>query len=172
MKKWFLAVTLLTFYFSPKAQSMKDLDKKITEIEDRIAIKNLVDTFSILADQKDIQKQGLLFTEDATVESFMQSQSTGVIKGRKQIVDAFTSFLKNFSVVYHINGQQTINLMGDKASAISYCAVTLIGKQNDKTMKTSFGIYYNDDFVKQNGHWLIAKRVSHFVWNETREFNQ
>jgi hypothetical protein len=38
-------------------------------IQDRIAIKNVVDTFSILADQKETNKQTFLFTEDEVVES-------------------------------------------------------------------------------------------------------
>jgi hypothetical protein len=37
-----------------------NLDIKIREIEDRIALKNLVDTFSILTDVKDVDKQVLL----------------------------------------------------------------------------------------------------------------
>ena len=59
MKKYVLVLSLLLFYFLPKAQTMKNddnLKKRISEIEERIAIKNLVDTFSILADQKETQK--------------------------------------------------------------------------------------------------------------------
>ncbi len=71
MKKYVLALAFWFFYFSPKAQTMKDnnLDIKIREIEGRIALKNLVDTFSILADLKGVDKQVLLFTENATVET-------------------------------------------------------------------------------------------------------
>ena len=51
MKISVLALFLLSFYFSTKAQTMTDLNKRISEIEDRIAIKNVVDTFSVLADR-------------------------------------------------------------------------------------------------------------------------
>ena len=173
MKKNVLAFTLLLFYFLPKAQKMNanNLNKRISEIEDRIAIKNLVDTFSILADVKETQKQTLLFTENATVESIMNGQRGAALVGRKQIGDAFANFLSLFETVYHINGQQTVTLNGDKASGISYCAVTLIGVENGKKMKTSFGIYYNDEYVRQNNHWLIAKRTSTFAWQDKQELN-
>ena len=174
MKKYLLILSLLLFYFLPKAQTMKNddnLKKRISEIEDRIAIKNLVDTFSVLADVKETQKQTLLFTENATVESIMNGQRGAALVGRKQIGDAFANFLSLFETVYHINGQQTVTLNGDKASGISYCAVTLIGVENGKKMKTSFGIYYNDEYVRQNNHWLIAKRTSTFAWQDKQELS-
>lgn len=156
------------------AQKIKDsnLEKRIAAIEDRIAIKNVVDTFSVLADVKNVDKQVLLFTEDATVESIRNGQPAGnPLKGRKQIGDAFRSFLNLFEVVYHVNGQQTLTLDGDKASGISYCQVTLIGNENSKKMKTTFGIYYHDEYVKQNGRWLIAKRQSNFTWTDKTEMS-
>jgi hypothetical protein len=71
--------------------------------------------------------------------------------------------------VYHQNGQQNINLMGDKAEAVSYCCVILVGKQNDKEMKTTLYTIYKDVFVKQNGKWLIKHRTSNFVHREVDE---
>ena len=38
-------------------------------------------------------------------------------------------------------------------------------------MKTSFGIYYNHDYIRQNNHWLIAKRTSTFAWQDKQEIN-
>ena len=53
---------------------MKNDKQFSSEMADRMAIKNSVDTFSILADQKETQKQTLLFTEDAIVESISQGR--------------------------------------------------------------------------------------------------
>lgn len=166
MKRLTFLLILLVTYFSPKAQTMKELTARITAIEDRIAIKNVVDTFSILADTKEIDRQVLLFTENGEVESKTNGQSM-LIKGREQLKQAFSAFLANFHTVYHQNGQQTIDLNADKAEATSYCRVILIGKQNDKEMKTTFYIIYKDSFVKQDGKWLIAHRFSNFVTAET-----
>ena len=73
----------------------------IRAIEDRIALKNLVDTFSILADQKETQKQTLLFTEDGVSETHINGQVVASLKGRKQIGDVFATLLNNFETVYY-----------------------------------------------------------------------
>jgi hypothetical protein len=33
-------------------------------------------------------------------------------------------------------------------------------------MKTSIGAYYHDEYVRENGHWLIAYRKATFAWQE------
>jgi hypothetical protein len=172
MKKLILLFTLPLLFTMAHAQKANDLNARITAIEDRIALKNLVDTFSILADQKETQIQSLLFTENATVESRVGSQPGMTLTGRKQIGDAFGAFLSNFETVYHINGQQTVTLQGDKATGISYCQVTMIGQMDGKRYKTTMGVFYNDEYVKQNNRWLIAKRTSNFTWQERQEMGQ
>ncbi len=146
--------------------------KRIGEIEDKIALKELVDTFSILADKKDVKTQVLLFTPDATVETFVGGVSVTKLKGRKETENAFGNFLKNFETVYHFNGQQTVKINGDKASGISYCLVTLIGTENGKKMKTTIGVYYQDEYVRENNRWLIAKRTSVFDWQDKQELGR
>ena len=140
-------------------KSDDNLNKRISQIEDRIALKELVDTFSILADRKDVRAQTQLYS-GGTVETYRKGVLVTKLTGRKEMEDAFGAFLKNFDTVYHFNGQQTVKINGDKASGISYCMVTLIGIENGKKMKTSIGVYYQDEYVRENNRWLIAKRTS------------
>ena len=131
----------------------------IQKLEDQLALKKLVDTFSNLADTKDTRAQMDLFTDDAEVISKADGK-TFVSKGKKDIEKAFADYLKLFDVVYHLNGQQTVEINGDNATGISYCFVTLIG--NGK--KNQSGVRYHDTYVKQNGKWLIKKRESDFMY--------
>ena len=175
MKRIVLLLTLSAFFFSVKAQTQKNNNKRknnLLEIEDKMALKYLVDIFSTWADQKETQKQTFLFTEDATVETFIGGQLVTSLKGRQQIGEAFGNYLALFETVYHLNGQQTVTIHGEQASGISYCLVTLIGLENGKKMKTTSGVYYHDEYVKQNGNWLIAKRTSTFSWQEKTELAQ
>lgn len=168
------AAALLMLAASLNAQSIKnskDLEARIRLIEDKIALKEVVDVFSNLADQKDVDRQLLLFTENASVTSVFNGQSGQPLVGRKQIGAAFSDFLKRFEVVYHVNGQQTVTINGDQASGVSYCMVTLIGSDNGK-MKTTMWVYYNDDFVRVDDKWLIAGRISNFVHREVAEVAQ
>ncbi|WP_425291097.1 nuclear transport factor 2 family protein [Spirosoma linguale] len=152
--------------------AQKTVEERLQQIEDRMALKALVDEFSILADRKDVATQVLLFTEDAKVETMNNGQAVSALVGRKQIGDAFANFLALFEVVYHINGQQTVTIAGNKASGISYCEVTLVGDQNGKKMKTKMGVHYKDEYVKQNGKWLIANRQSTFAWRDVQPLGQ
>jgi hypothetical protein len=108
----------------------------------------------------------MLFTEDGIVESISNGQPSSTLKGREQLKQAFSAFLSNFHTVYHQNGQQTITLHFNKAEAVSYCRVILVGKQNDKEMKTTLYTIYKDLLEKENGKWLIKHRTSNFVHRE------
>lgn len=170
MKQMIISFFILSITSSTFAQTMKEKTtaQRLADIEDRIAIKKLVDEFSILADTKEIDKQVLLFTEDGIVESVSNGQSN-VLKGREQLKQVFTAFLSNFHTVYHQNGQQTIELKGNGAVATSYCLVILVGKQDGKEMKTTLYAIYKDVLVKEKGKWLIKHRTSNFVHREVVE---
>ena len=139
---------------------------KSSQIEDQLALKKLVDTFSNLADLKDVKSQMNLFTDDAQVISKTNNQNFES-KGKKEIEKAFADYLALFDIVYHLNGQQTVEIKGDHATGISYCFVTLIGKGK----KNQSGVRYNDTYVKKNGKWLIQKRVSEFLFTSVDPYN-
>lgn len=143
--------------------------QRVAAIEDKLAIKFVLDEFSNLADTKETDKQVLLFTEDGVVESVIAGQPPIILNGREQIKQAFSAFLADFETVYHQNGQQTIRLDGEKAETVSYCKVTLVGHQNEKQTKTTFYIIYRDSFVRIYSHWMISHRIADFVYQETEE---
>lgn len=150
---------------------IKNIEKRLHTIENKMAIKNVVDTFSTLADTKEIDKQVLLFTEDGEVESITNGQSN-VLKGRQKLKEAFSNFLSNFHTVYHQNGQHTIDeLTENNAKATSYCRVILVGEQNGKQINTTLYTIYKDEFVKENGIWLIKHRTSNFIHRQMEEVN-
>jgi uncharacterized protein (TIGR02246 family) len=160
---------LLCFTANAQKMNNQSIENRLNAIEDRIAIKAIVDEFSNLADTKELDKQVMLFTEDGIVETISKGQPPIVLKGREQMKQAFSKFLSNFHTVYHQNGQQTIQLDGSKAETVSYCRVILIGKQGDKEMKTTLYVMYKDSFVKIDGKWLIKHRISNFIHRETED---
>ena len=139
-------------------------------MEEKLALKELVDTFSILADQKDTDAQAMLFTEDATLKSYRGEELLSQQQGRQAIGNACGQFLALFDTVFHINGQQVAALTDDThATGTAYCQVVLIGldASGQRTM-TSQGTWYDDRYVKMDGKWLIANRTSHFVWSDSK----
>jgi hypothetical protein len=168
MLKLFLVGAALAVPFAVQAQTAPaSAEARLQILEDRAALKSLVDNFSVLADRKDVASQVLLFTEDATVESYSEGKKGSSFTGREAIGKAFAAYLALFDTVYHINGQQTVEIKGDRATGVSYCQVILIGTEGGKRIKNSSGVIYNDEYVRREGKWLIAKRTSHFTWRDS-----
>ena len=136
------------------------------EIAQRIALRELVDTFSNLADEKNVAAQIPLFTADAHINVVMEGKEVFDLKGHPQILEAFSGYLAQFSVVYHQNGQQTVTINENSASGIAYCQVTLIKEDNGQRIKQTSGVRYHDRYVFQNGKWFIAERLSDFMWTD------
>jgi hypothetical protein len=139
--------------------------QRIQMLEDRAALKALVDRSSNLADTRDIDKQVLLFTEDARVNAYSDGKLTTALQGRQHIGDAFLRFLSQFETVYHLNGQQTVEIAGDGARGTAYCLVVLIGHEDGRRVRTTMGVTYHDTYLRHDGAWLIATRISNFAWS-------
>ncbi|QND45596.1 nuclear transport factor 2 family protein (plasmid) [Rhizobium lusitanum] len=148
------------------------LEQRIQTLEDKAALKALVDAFSNLADQKDLATQALLFTEDAVVDTYFEGQLFASLKGRKEIEDTFSGFMANFETSYHLNGQHTAELDGDRATAVHYCLVVLVNTVDGKKTRHTNGVYYNDEYVRQGSQWLISKRTSYFTWRDQQLMGQ
>lgn len=139
-------------------------------LTEKHALKELVDTFSNLADEKKVAEQGFLFTEDAHVTTYIGGEVFADMSGREAIVQVFSDFLANFDSVYHLNGQFTVsNLTENSADAINYCHVVLTQKQDGKTLIHNHYVRYNDSYAKVNGTWLIKRRIADFMVSDARE---
>lgn len=149
---------------SPTMQTQKNT----LRLADRIALKELVDTFSNLADEKRVDEQMHLFTPNAKVISKTGKTTTELV-GHGQIGKAFADYLALFHTVYHINGQQVIHFIDSThAESTHYAQVILVKNENGKDIGTFFAVRYHDKYVKQGGKWLISERVSNFMVSETR----
>ena len=136
---------------------------------ERQALKDLVDTFSNLADEKRVAEQMALFTPDAQVNTYIGGKLFAEAKGREEIEQVFSSFLAQFHSVYHLNGQHTVTFRSEtEAEAINYCAVKLVGEQDGKQVLQDHSVRYQDTYVKQDGQWLISQRIANFMISETR----
>jgi hypothetical protein len=147
-----------------------DLQTRVSELENRQQLKNLVDTFSVLADVKDTDTQGLLFTEDGAMKTMQNGVEVFSIDGRENIVNACADYLAIFDTVYHLNGQQTVELIdAENATGVSYCYVVLIGKNQmtGKSERLTEGFRYHDTYTKKNGTWQISVRESEVLWAKT-----
>ena len=102
-------------------------------LEAKAELKDLVDTFSNLADVKDAAAQGELFLPDGALEFQMGIDGDiNKIEGREALVQAFAATINPCKAVYHINGQHTVTVNGDSAEGIAYCMATLVNDVDGK----------------------------------------
>ena len=52
---------------------------------------------------------------------------------------------------------------------IIYCRVVLVDENEEGiVMETDEGVIYYDEYVKQDGKWLISKRNSNFIYQDVK----
>jgi len=138
----------------------------IQELIDRAALRALIDQISIFGDRKDFVSQTRFFSENAISETYEAGKLLLKIEGRAAMQTAFSEFLSGFEKVYHFNGQQTIEINGDHATGNVYCLIILITVHNGKTVKKIIGAIYQDEYIRENNSWLVAKRSGSFEWQD------
>jgi SnoaL-like domain len=146
------------------------IEQKLQELEDRIAIRELIDQYTYTADTRDAEGQMAIFTEGTNFEVYMDEKiptPTQVIKGRKNLRPVFDD-LNQYLSTMHFNAQSTVKLDGDNATGITYCRAYHL-KVLDGVQKLMIaGIRYHDTMVKQNGIWLFSERKLKVCWIENR----
>src|ERR1700743_3550482 len=146
------------------------IEKRVQELEDRIAIRELIDQYTYCADTRDALGQMAIFTEDTNFEVYMDEKlpaPSQVVTGRKNLRPVFDD-LNQYLSTMHFNGQSTVKLDGDKATGITYCRAYHL-KVLDGVQKLMIaGIRYYDTMVKQNGVWLFSERKLKVCWIENR----
>ena len=171
MKKIFLTILIGTFALLSACSS----SSKSNELYEKAQIKELIDTFSNLADVKDAKGQGELFLEDGKLEFQMGFEGAiNNIEGREALVEAFSNTINPCKAVYHINGQSNVTFINSsltEANGIAYCTATLVNEVNGKDIGTTNYVRYSDNYVKQNGKWYIKTRRTTFVTSDTFEMN-
>ena len=141
------------------------------EAADRLAIRELVDTYAHCADRRDAAGQMALFTEDTRFLVFMDAradQPTQELHGRQSLAPVFDN-LNTYAVTTHFNGQSTVEVDGERATGESYCIAHHLSDVDGKRTLMIASIRYLDEFAKQaDGSWLFAQRKLMVDWTETR----
>ena len=146
------------------------VEQRVQQLEDRISIRELIDAYTFCADTRNIQGHMALFTENTNFEVYMDEKiptPTQVVTGRKDLFPVFDDLNQYFSTM-HFNGQSTIHVNGDNATATTYCRAYHLKVPNGVQQLMIAGIRYYDTMVKQKGAWLFAERKLKVCWIEQR----
>jgi SnoaL-like domain len=145
-------------------------EQRIQQLEDRIAIRDVIDEYAFCADTRNAQGQMSIFSEDTKFEVYMDEKlliPTQVVIGRKNLLPVFDA-LNQYLSTMHFNGQSKIKLEGDRATATTYCRAYHMTKADDQQKLMIAGIRYFDILVKQKGEWKFSERKLKVCWVENR----
>jgi hypothetical protein len=141
------------------------------EATDRLAIRELVETYARCADRRDAKGQIALFTTDTHFVVYMDAKDrkpTQELHSRETLAPVFAN-LNQYAVTMHFVGQSTIfTLKGDRATGEAYCIAHHVKVDGEKRGLMVAYLRYLDTFAKINGAWLFAERLLYVDWLEER----
>jgi uncharacterized protein (TIGR02246 family) len=141
------------------------------EAADRLAIRELVETYAHCADRRDAKGQMSLFTEDAHFVVHMNAKDlrpSMELHGREALEPVFAD-LNKYDATTHFVGQHTIvTLTDDHALGEAYCLAHHVSIEDGKRKLMIASLRYLDSFVKPDGVWLFAERLLYVDWLEER----
>ena len=141
------------------------------ETADRLAIRELVETYAHCADRRDAKGQMSLFTADTHFVVYMNAEGSKPsmeLHSREELAPVFAD-LNKYAATTHFVGQSTIfTLTGDRATGETYCLAHHVTVDGEKRRLMLASLRYLDTFVKMDGVWLFAERLLYVDWLEER----
>ena len=118
-------------------------------IEDRILIRELIETYNDGVFRRDAELWGGLWAEEASWHIFGQD-----IKGREKILAMWIQAMKTFSYVGFFASPGAISVLGEAAVTRVYVQETLVSGGQLRSVQGR----YDDELIKISGKWLFQSR--------------
>jgi hypothetical protein len=141
------------------------------EAADRLAIRELVESYARCADRRDAKGQMSLFTADTHFVVYMNAKDpkpSQELHSSEALAPVFAD-LNKYEATTHFVGQSTIfTLTGERATGEAYCLAHHVTVDGGKRRFLLASLRYLDTFVKRDGAWLFAERQLYVDWLEER----
>ncbi|TLX26617.1 nuclear transport factor 2 family protein [Chryseobacterium indologenes] len=134
-------------------------------------LRDLIDAYAYLGDDKKISEQMQLFTKDATYKVYMNGVLVANTTGTDVLEKEFSGHAAQVKTYFTLNGQHTVKIDGDKATGVSFTQIKMVREVDGKDNITDYSVKYEDIYVRQEGKWLINERIGHFLILEARPLN-
>jgi hypothetical protein len=146
------------------------MSMKILTAKDEL--RNLIDAYAYLGDEKQISEQMNLFTSDIVYKAYMGDFLAANVSGRENLEKEFNGHASLVKTYFTLNGQHTVKVEEDTASGVSFSQIKMIRESEGKDILTDYSVKYDDKYVVQNGKWLIKERTGYFIIVEARPLNK
>lgn len=140
-------------------------------LEAKQELRDLIDAYAYLGDDKKIGEQMKLFTPDATYKVYLNGVEVANTAGTEKLEKEFSGHAAEVKTYFTLNGQHTAQVSGETATGISFSQLKMVREKDGKDILTDYSVRYDDKYVYQNGKWLIKERVGNFLIVNSKPLN-
>lgn len=135
------------------------------EMEDRVALKDLVDRYATESDRNNQDFYREIFRPDIKLKVYFGETLGMDIDNVEDMIAKYKAF-GAAKASFHQNGQQVVDFIdATHATGICYAIATLVTEEEGKDKLTLHAVRYYDHYVKVEGRWWIAEREQYFVYS-------
>ncbi len=135
-------------------------------LEDRWELRELAYRYARAVDRRDWARAERLFTQDCVLvgPGYELVGRDGILAGLRRI--------DRFRATQHSVHNQLVEVTGDAATGETYCTAHHLYERDGRPHKLSWGIRYQDRFVREAGAWRYARRELLLDWAQDLPLEQ
>jgi 3-phenylpropionate/cinnamic acid dioxygenase small subunit len=139
---------------------------KTLEIKEQL--RDLIDAYATLGDDKKIKDVMALFTPDANYTVYVNGAEVANTTGTDKLEAEFNAHASQVKTYFTLNGQHAVKIGDSTATGVSFSQLKMVREVEGKDILTDYSVRYDDDYVLRDGKWLIKKRTGRFFVIEAR----
>ncbi len=147
------------------------MDQTDQSVADKVALRDLVDSYAQYVDRRDALSVAALFTADGRLVSRLHNAAGDapiVRRGRHEIAAALVAGLDRYVATTHVVGGQVVTIEGDSATGDAVCLAHHVYESHGSRRMLVMAVRYTDKFARQPEGWGFAERQLHLDWREDR----
>ncbi|MGF7121687.1 nuclear transport factor 2 family protein [Rhodococcus sp. TAF43] len=131
------------------------------ELADRLALSDLVAQYAIAVDRRDEIALTALFATDAQLvqpAGLVRRGKSAVLSGSGAVAQGVLGAVAHLHSTRHVVNQQIVDVAGDQARGEVYGEAHHVYATEDGHRDYVVAIRYQDEYVRADGMWRIARR--------------
>jgi hypothetical protein len=140
-------------------------------LEDKMALRELVERYALAADTRNPDMFGSCFTKDGVNRTPKVPESLGPTlerSGRDEIGQSILGLKRYFATMHAVVGQVIDDTDPERPTGVVACLANHVTHLNGELTNHAWSLHYHDNYVREDGAWRIAKRELYCDWIEQR----